>query len=92
MSIRQIIAGKSNGNKKERELNPKMIYAIEKEPEEDDLEYFVGEEYKTYVPNHHLMRPDESIGISQAENMILRHEIKIILAKRIVIWRELKSY
>ena len=61
-----------------------MISEIEKKPEED-FEYIVNGEKKTFVPSHHhkFIDTDKSIDMLKMENIVLRFNLKNGLGRRI---------
>ena len=73
------------------EKSEKMVSEIEREQssrnDDDDVgfEYFVDRKRKFYVPTHHqnLFNTKDDIMLLQAENMILRLDIKKGMARRI---------
>ena len=73
-------------SKTQTKKDEKMVSEIEKEQSslENDinLEYFVDGKRKFYVPCHHSFKQPD-VMLLQAENMILRFEIKTGMARRI---------
>lgn len=85
--LNEIDAIKPNETSVER--NEKMVLEIEREQssrkDDDNIEYFVDGQRKFYVPSHHqnIFRTQNDIMLLQAENMILRLDIKRGMAQRI---------
>ena len=69
------------------EKDEKMVSDIEKEQathkDDVELEYFVDGKRKFYVPSHHNFKIPDDVIMLQAENMILRLDIKRGMARKI---------